>query len=427
MRDVHVAWAAPTAEQTVSATVRLPGSKSMMARALVLAAISHGTTTLRLPLRAPDTESMASGLRAMGVHVSTVDESQWVVRPRPLTGPAQINVGRAGTVMRFLPPLAGLADGTVAFDGCSIARGRPLGVLADALESLGVEVSCASGRLPLTVHGTGRVHGGDVTIDASASSQFVSGLMLAAPEYDRGVVVRHRGPELPAAPHIRMTVEMLRAAGAGVDDADQDVWAVEPGRLKGRCWDIEPDLSTAAPFLAAALVTGGTVTVPGWPQSSTQAGDQLRALLAQMGGQVSLTRAGLTVRSRGVVHGIDADLAEMSELIVVIAALAALADSPSRLYGIGHLRHHEINRLTLLTRELTKLGTAVTHLPDGLLIEPKAMTGGVFETYGDYRMAHAAAVIGLTVPGVRLSDITCTSKTMPEFAELWTDMVRGAG
>lgn len=408
------------------ATIRLPGSKSMTARALVLAAVSNGPSTLRAPLRARDTELMAAGLRAMGVQVSTVDDQRWVVRPRPLGGPAAVDVGLAGTVMRFLPPVAGLADGSVTFDGDLRARSRPLGPLTEALRAIGVDIdSSAGGALPLTVHGTGRVAGGEVTIDASASSQLVSGLLLAAPDFDRGIVVRHVGRPVPSAPHLRMTVQMLRAVGAGVDDSTRDVWAVEPGRLTGRGWDIEPDLSGAAPFLAAALVTGGEVTVLGWPRSTTQPGDQLRGLLRAMGGIWRLGTEGLTVRGTGAIHGLDADLRDVSELAPVLAALAALAGSPSHLRGIGHMRGHETDRLAALARELSALGSDVTETADGLEIRPKPLRGGVFETYDDHRLAHAAAVIGLVVPDVRLTDVACTAKTLPEFPALWSAMAGG--
>ncbi len=403
----------------------------MTARALVLAAVSHGPSTLHAPLRARDTELMAAGMRAMGAHVSTVDDASWTVRPRPLHGPAHIDVGLAGTVMRFMPALAALADGPVTFDGDPRVRQRPLGPLVQALGAIGARIDATptkdGGGLPLTVRGTGSVAGGEVTLDASASSQFVSGLLLAATEFDNGVVVRHQGPPVPSAPHLRMTVQMLRAAGAGVDDSLRDVWMVEPGQLHGRAWQIEPDLSSAAPFLAAALVTGGEVSVPGWPRSTTQPGDRMRDILTRMGASATLTPDGLTVRGSGVVHGIDADLSEISELTLVIAALAALADSPSRLTGVGHIRGHETDRLAALFRELTNLGARVSELDDGLRIEPRPMTAGVFQTYDDHRMAHAAAIIGLVVPGVELTDVACTSKTMPEFPALWSGMLRADG
>jgi 3-phosphoshikimate 1-carboxyvinyltransferase len=421
-------WIAPSASDPVHATVRLPGSKSMTARALVLSALAAGPSTLGGPLRARDTELMAGGLRALGTHVSTSDDQCWVVRPHALAGPAHVDVGLAGTVMRFLPPVAALADGPVTFDGDPRARHRPLGPLVDALRAMGTRIDSAErGGLPLTVHGTGAVHGGEVTVDASASSQLVSGLLLAAPAYEHGIVVRHAGPPLPSAPHLRMTVAMLRAAGAAVDDVIRDVWSVAPGRLAGHGWEIEPDLSSAAPFLAAALVTGGEVRIPGWPRATTQPGDRLRELLTTMGGQCTLTTEGLTVRGGGVLHGLTADLSEVSELTMVLAALAALADSPSRLSGIGHIRGHETNRLAALTRELSALGAAVTELEDGIAIEPRPLHPGEFETYDDHRMAHAAAVLGLAVPGVTLSDVACTSKTMPGFQAVWEATVRSGG
>jgi len=422
----HVPWTAPTATDPVSATVRLPGSKSMTARALVLSAIAVGPSTISRPLRARDTEMMAGGLRAMGVTVSTADDERWAVRPDTLRGPAHVDVGQAGTVMRFMPGVAGLAQGPVTFDGDPSVRQRPLRPLVDALRSVGVAIDAApSGGLPLTVHGTGRVTGGEVRIDASASSQLVSGLLLAAPEFDRGIVVRHEGPPVPSAPHLRMTTRMLRAAGAGVDDTTPDVWVVEPGKLAGRGWDIEPDLSGAMPFFAAALVTGGTVTLLGWPESSAQPVDELRALLGRMGGEVTVGADGLTVRGTGAVHGLDADLSAVGEMTPVLAALAAVADSPSRLSGIGHIRGHETDRLSALARELTGLGAAVTDTPDALEIAPRPLRAGVFTTYDDHRMAHAAAVVGLVVPGVELSDVACTSKTMPDFPALWSAMVTG--
>ena len=419
-------WTAPTASDPVGVTLRLPGSKSMTARALVLSALASGPSTLFRPLRARDTELMAGGLRAMGAHMSISDDQRWLVRPHPLVGPAHVDVGLAGTVMRFVPPVAGLAAGRVTFDGDPQARVRPLGPLIGALRSLGVRIDApATGSLPLVVLGTGRVAGGDVVIDASASSQLVSGLLLAAPRFDRGVVVRHQGPPVPSAPHLRMTVQMLRAAGAAVDDTTPDVWTVEPGPLSGRGWEIEPDLSGAVPFFAAALVTGGEVTLQGWPRSSMQPVEQLRTLLHRMGGEVTLSTGGLTVRGTGAVHGLDADLSDVSELTPALAALAMLADSPSRLTGIGHIRGHETDRIAALAREFTALGADITESADGLEIRPRPLRGGTFRTYADHRMAHAAAVAGLAVPGIEVDDVACTSKTMPEFPALWSAMVTG--
>jgi 3-phosphoshikimate 1-carboxyvinyltransferase len=367
---------------------------------------------------------MAAGLRGLGTQVSTVEDDQWVVRSRALKGPAHIDVGLAGTVMRFLPPVAGLTQGDVFFDGDAWARKRPLTPLLKALTDMGVRLAAGpGGGLPLTVHGTGRIRGGAVTIDASTSSQFVSGLLLAAAGFDRGIVINHVGPPVPSAPHLRMTVDMLRSAGATVDDSVPNVWSVEPGRLVGRAWSIEPDLSGAAPFLAAAMVTGGEVTIPDWPRSTTQPGDQLRDLLTAMGASVSFGPAGLTLRGTGTIRGIEANLSDVSELTPVVAALAALGDRPSRLRGVAHIRAHETDRIAALARELGQLGAEIVEWEDGLEIQPRPMRATTFETYADHRMAHAAAVIGLAVPGVVLSDVNCTSKTMPGFASIWTNVV----
>jgi len=329
--------------------------------------------------------------------------------------------------MRFLPPVAALAAGPISFDGDPRARKRPLAPLLRALGDLGVNVEAGpGGGLPLTVHGAGEVAGGSVTIDASTSSQFVSALLLAAPAFRTGLRLRHEGPPVPSAPLLRMTVSMLRDAGADVDDTTADVWSVAPGKLAGRIWRIEPDLSGAAPFLAAAMVTGGEVTIPGWPAETTQPGEQLRGLLTRMGANVAVSPDGLRINGSGTVHGIDADLSAVSELTPVLAALAALGDRPSRLRGIAHIRGHETDRIAALAAELGRLGAEVLELEDGLEIRPRPLHGARFGTYADHRLAHAGAVIGLVVDGVVLDDVACTAKTMPEFPALWARLA-GAG
>ncbi|GIF10727.1 3-phosphoshikimate 1-carboxyvinyltransferase 1 [Actinoplanes teichomyceticus] len=416
-------WPAPTAAGPISTTVRLPGSKSMTARALVLAALADGPSVIEAPLQARDTTLMSAGLRALGVAVDTSADDRWRVEPGPLRGPATVDVGLAGTIMRFLPPLAGLADGPVEFDGDPHARNRPLRPIVEALRALGVRIEAApSGGLPLTVHGTGLVAGGEAVVDASGSSQFVSGLLLSAPRFAKGLTLRHEGPPVPSAPHLRMTTHMLRAAGATVDDSVPETWVVEPGALHGRTWTIEPDLSGALPFFAAAMVTGGTVTLAGWPAQSWQPVEQLSRLLTALGGEVTRTAGELTVRGAGTLRGITADLSEVSEMTPVIAALAALADGPSELRGVEHIRGHETDRIAALATELAKAGAGVTEFPDGLRIEPRPLHATSFATYADHRMAHAAAVIGLTVPGIELTDVGCTSKTLPEFPELWAGL-----
>jgi len=420
-------WAAPVSSRPVTATVRLPGSKSMTARALVLSALADGPSEIRRPLRARDTTLMAAGLRALGVTVDTTSDEVWTIEPGPLRGPARVDVGLAGTIMRFAPPVAALADGPVTFDGDPHARNRPLRPIIEALRALGVVIEASpTGGLPLLVRGTGLVPGGEAVIDASGSSQFVSGLLLSAPRFAKGLVLRHEGPPVPSAPHLRMTTHMLRAAGATVDESVPDVWAVEPGGLRGRSWKIEPDLSGAAPFFAAAIVTGGAVTLAGWPRDSWQPAGRLTELLTALGAEVSQDDAGLTVRGTGALHGIEADLSEVSELTPVVAALAALADGPSALRGVAHIRGHETDRIAALATELGKVGAGIVEHPDGLEITPGPLRAAVIETYADHRMAHAGAVLGLAVEGVRLTDVACTSKTLPEFPELWADLVTGS-
>jgi 3-phosphoshikimate 1-carboxyvinyltransferase len=325
--------------------------------------------------------------------------------------------------MRFLPPVAALCTGPVQFDGDARARARPLGPLLRALAALGVALDDGA-TLPITIRGRGRVRGGAVTVDASTSSQIVSGLLLSGARFDRGVDVAHEGAPLPSAPHVAMTVAMLRARGVAVDDARRDRWRVEPGPIAPLDLTVEPDLSNAAPFLAAALVTGGRVVVAGWPTRTTQPGALLPTLLEEMGARAVLTDVGLRVTGRGTLRGIDVDLRDAGELAPVLTAVAALATTPSRLRGIGHLRLHETDRLAALATEIGKLGGDVRVTADGLEIRPGPLHGGVFATYDDHRLATAAAVLGLVVPGVLVENVATTGKTLPGFVELWRRMLR---
>jgi len=418
-----VDWPAPRASGPVEAAVRLPGSKSLTNRFLVLSAIAEGTSRLRSPLRSRDTSLMADALRALGVQVDD-DGADWVVTPHPLRGGAQVDCGLAGTVMRFVPGVAALADGVVAFDGDEGARLRPMGPVLAALRTLGVQVDDGGrGTLPFTVSGRGRVTGGAVTLDASASSQFVSGLLLAGARYDDGVTVHHVGTPVPSEPHIAMTIEVLRDCGVVVDDLEPNTWRVEPGPVAALDVEVEPDLSNAAPFLAAALVTGGRVTVAGWPSRTTQAGDGIRDILDAMGADVMLDREGLTVAGTGDIEGIDVDLHDVGELTPVVAAVAALAHSTSWLRGIAHLRGHETDRLAALATEITALGGDVTETDDGLRIRPRPLHGGLVRTYHDHRMAMAAAVLGLAVDGIVIQDVDTTAKTLPQFTSRWSALV----
>jgi 3-phosphoshikimate 1-carboxyvinyltransferase len=399
---------------------------------LILAAQADSPSTLRRPLVSRDSELMVAGLRALGVGieeknvvVNGVEEHQWVVTPAPLRGGVSVDVGNAGTVMRFLPPLAALASGDVAFDGDSRSYERPLGPVIKALEELGISIE-HGGRysLPMKLHGTGKIPGGALTIDATASSQFLSALLLVAPSFENGIVATHKGGLLPSMPHIEMTVDMLRSFGAQVSvDTSAQSWSVKPGKLHGQDLVIEPDLSNAAPFLSLAMVCGGSVTIADWPSSTTQPGDQLRSIFTQMGAKVSMDERGLTLTGTGVIHGIDIDLHDVGELTPSIAAVAALADSPSHLRGIAHLRLHETDRLAALTREINALGGNVVEEESALHITPAPLHGGVFHTYDDHRLATAGAVLGLVVPGIEVENIATTRKTLPDFPGLWSSLL----
>jgi 3-phosphoshikimate 1-carboxyvinyltransferase len=416
-------WPAPRATGAVTGRVTVPGSKSISNRALILAALSDGPSHLTGLLAARDTALMRSALVSLGVGI-TESGSTVTVTPGSLKGPASVDCGLAGTVMRFVPPVAALADGVIAFDGDEYARERPMGVILGALRTLGVQIDDGgTGRMPYAVSGTGSVRGGKVTLDASGSSQFVSALLLAGARYDEGVDIRHDGKPVPSQPHLDMSVAMLRERGVQVDDAEPNRWVVAPGTIRALDTAIEPDLSNAAPFLAAAVVTGGSVTVTGWPEQTTQPGGQLPEIFARFGAEVTRTDDGLTVRGTGRVQGCDLDLSEVGELSPVILAVAAFADGPSYLRGIAHLRFHETDRLAALETEFNALGGDVTQLDDGLAIRPKPLHSGLFHTYGDHRMAHTAAVLGLLVDGLAIENIATTAKTLPEFPELWSGLV----
>ncbi len=408
------------------ATVAVPGSKSITNRALLLAALAGTGGTIRRALRSRDTDLMVAALRALGVGVTSRDDELDVAAHEGLRGPATVDCGLAGTVMRFVPPLAALAQGPVRFDGDERARQRPMGAVLGALRAIGCSVE--GDALPFVLSGSGRLAGGAVRIDASGSSQFVSGLLLSAARYDAGITVRHDGPPVPSLPHIGMTVQMLAERGVVVDTDGATWWRVAPGPVAGGDYDIEPDLSNASVFLAAAAATAGRVTVPGWPPRTTQAGDAIRGLLAQLGAQVDLDERGLTVTGPGRLTGLDAELHEAGELTPTVAALAALAAGPSRLRGIAHLRGHETDRLAALATEINALGGDVRELPDGLEIHPRPLRadpGRPWGAYADHRMATAGAIMGLVVPGIAVDDVTATSKTLPDFPLSWSTMLAG--
>ncbi|HXB51015.1 MAG TPA: 3-phosphoshikimate 1-carboxyvinyltransferase [Streptosporangiaceae bacterium] len=437
-----VDWQAPAAMTAVRASIRLPGSKSITNRALILAALADGPTTITGPLRARDTDLMAGAVTALGASIDdpgTVQAGKptWTVTPGRASGAITVDVGNAGTVLRFVPPAAGLVTGDVQFSGDPRAAQRPVGELLAGLRQAGVEVDDGGrGAVPFVVRGGGRVRGGAITLDASSSSQLVSGLMLAAPRFEQGIQITHNGTRIPSAPHIAMTTAMLSAAGADVESWSSgngtfpapDSWRVRPGRLSPGTIVVEPDLSNAAPFLASALVTGGTITIPGWPAVSLQAASQILDVLQQMGATCQATNDGMRITGTGRIRGISADLRDISELAPVLTALAALADGPSEFTGIGHMRLHESDRLAVLAAEIGALGGQVAELPDGLRVVPRPLRAGPdpFDSHDDHRMVMAAAVLGLAVPGLRVRNASTVAKTFPAFLTLWQQMLEQA-
>ena len=418
-------WAAPHRGNTlVSATLTIPGSKSVTNRALILAALCDSPSLLRRPLHSRDSALMIAGLKAIGVGIETAENGDLTITPGQLYGPAGVDVGNAGTVMRFLPPVAAMAKGIIHFDGDARSHERPLGPVIKALESLGVSIEHGSRySLPMTINANGQLKGGVVEGDATLSSQFISALLLVAPATIEGITVKHVGSSLPSLPHIEMTIAMLREKGVEVIVGENE-WIVKPAVMHGADLVIEPDLSNAAPFMGAAMISGGTVVIRDWPHSTTQPGDELRSIFTEMGAHLEFRGNDLAITG-DQIHGIDIDLHDVGELTPSIAALCVFADSPSYLRGIAHLRTHETDRLTALATEINNLGGEVIEEPSALRIIPKPLHAGVFHTYDDHRLATAGAMIGLRIPGIEVENIETTRKTLPDFPGAWVELLNG--
>ena len=435
-RLVHMTnWSAPfrggltSVGEPINSKISIPGSKSATNRALILAAIAKTPSRLRKPLSSRDADLMVKGLQSLGCKIDEIKTDQgfdYQITPQKLSGPTQIDVGNAGTVMRFLPPIASLATGLVHFDGDARSHERPLEPVIKALEQLGASIEHGNKyRLPLTINGSGEIKGGEVEVDASASSQFISALMLLGPATKNGLTIRNIGKSLPSMPHIEMTIQMLRQFGATVE-VSENSWTVISGDLLGQDLKIEPDLSNAAPFMAAAMICGGSVEILDWPKSTSQPGDQLRDIFAKMGARIEQSNNGLKISGSGKINGIDIDLHDVGELTPSIAAVAALASSPSTLRGIAHLRLHETDRLAALANEINNLGGDVTEGPGELLIKPaKLVASQIFKSYEDHRMATAGAIMGLAVKDLIVENIETTKKTLPDFPGMWQEMLNG--
>jgi 3-phosphoshikimate 1-carboxyvinyltransferase len=415
-------WLAPSTQDQLAATISLPGSKSLTNRELVLSAMATEPTTLTGLLISRDSSLMIEALQKLGTEIQ-VSGTTAVVTPKPLSGPATIDCGLAGTVMRFVPALAAVATGQIDFDGDLAARKRPMKTTIESLRALGVSVSGES--LPFSIQGNGKVDGGTIEIDASASSQFVSGLLLVGARFKNGLKISHVGAHLPSMPHIEMTIDCLQKRGVQASQTGSASWEVLPGEISGGELAIEPDLSNAGPFLAAAMVVGGSVRISNWPKETTQVGNDFDGILQKMGATIERVGDDLVVSGTGSIQGLDIDLSTGGELTPVIAALAALADSPSEIRGVAHLRGHETDRLSALVSEINSIGGDASETPDGMIIKPAKLHGGLWKTYEDHRMATAGAIIGLRIPGIEIEDITVTTKTIPEFVKLWEQMLKG--
>ncbi|QJC21339.1 3-phosphoshikimate 1-carboxyvinyltransferase [Arcanobacterium buesumense] len=438
-------WQAPTLPPyaRLTSTIRLPGSKSLTARWMILAALARRTTRLVGALDSADTRTMAHALEQLGARVYW-NLDACVIKPFPRTstgkiiirGGVRIHAGQAGTVMRFILPLAAMARGPVEIDCADNARHRPIDGLVTALRDLGVHITStqpqsANGPLafPFVVHGKGHLAGGTVAVDAQASSQYISALLLAGALMENGLTVHLKHHLLPSTPHVNMSVEVLAECGISVVVGDHS-WHVEPvphaDLILPQTLTIEPDLSNAGPFLVAAMVSGGDVTIDNWPTQSNQPGMAYLDLLHQAGATFTERTAGkLTCRGPATIAPLSADMHDVGELVPSIAALCAYADGQSHLTNIGHLRGHETDRLHAITQTLAHVGIPAVATTDALIIQgnPRALHAGDLDSYADHRMATCGAILGLRVPGIRVANMEATAKTFPQFVSMWETMV----
>tara|TARA_B110000211_G_scaffold99951_1_gene116341 strand:- start:1209 stop:2363 length:1155 start_codon:yes stop_codon:yes gene_type:complete len=379
---------------------------------------------------------MVEALRALGATITEGNPGPFgpdlhiTPIPENCPNPPTLDCGLAGTVMRFVPPLSLVIPGSLSFDGDAGARLRPMATTLDALGQLGVEVDATlDGFLPFTLTNTGAIHGRVVSIDASASSQFVSGLLLVGARLPGGLRIEHQGDSLPSLPHIDMTLHCLRGRGVAAEMVSPGIWEVAAGAIAGVEVAIEPDLSNAAPFLSAALITGGSVSISGWPETTTQVGGLVPELLENWG--ASITRAPGVVTVEGgdgiaggrELPGVDLDLSHAGELAPTLVALAALSPASSQFRGIGHLRGHETDRLKALVSNIKALWGSASETSDGIVVAPAKLHPGLWKAFDDHRMATSGALLGLAIPGVEVDDIACTSKTLPEFPALWDELL----
>ena len=420
----------PLLTRSVSATVAVPGSKSITNRALVLAALARADAPceLRGVLRSEDTEVMLAALTRLGfsVHEDWSANTVRVANPTQRTIPAEgadLFVANSGTSMRFLAAMVSLGAGRYRLDGIPRMRERPIEDLLSALRELGVDATSESGNgcPPVVIEANG-LRAGPVRIKVAKSSQFLSALMMAVP-------FAHAGPEHPASvihldgavvsePYIEMTVRMLESWAVRVERPAPNTYRIEPQRGHRARYDIEPDASAASYFWAAAAVLGGSVTVRGLTRTSLQGDVRFVDVLGQMGCRVEESEAGITVHG-GRLRGVDVDMNDISDTVMTLGAVALFADGPTTVRNVAHIRHKETDRIAALATELRKLGAEVDEREDGLTITPRPLKGCAIDTYNDHRMAMSLALVGLRVPGVVIRNPGCVAKTYPGF---WDDL-----
>ena len=410
------------------ALVKVPGSKSITNRALALSALAKGATTLRDALFAKDTERMQDCLRRLGFSLSADSVAgtimvQGQAGTIPASG-ADLFVGNSGTTGRFISPIVALGRGDYHLDGVDRMRARPIGDLVQALEALGVTVECPTGCPPLIIHAKG-LHGGRTVIRADTSSQFLSGLLLAAPYASAETEICIEGPIL-SAPYIQMTVTMLRQFGAQLTVEQEGRIYRIPGKqtLKSPgIYFIEPDASAASYFFAAAALTGGRVRIEGLGPGSLQGDTHFVTILQQMGCNIITDNGAIEVQGRESLKGVTVDMNAISDTVMTLAAIAPFADSPTVIENVAHIRHKETDRLAAVATELTRLGVRVEERDDGLTIYPaKKLLPATIQTYDDHRMAMAFAIMGLRSPGIVIDNPACVAKTFPGFFEQLTKL-----